>query len=333
MGPPLGGFLVGYLSWRWIFLVNVPIGILTWALVRRRVPADPPPHPGSAIDISGAALWFGGLVSLMLALSAGPSRGWGSRSSLSMFAAAALLLAAFVGRESRRDDPLLPVATLGGPLGVAASLTLMGQAVSVAVGFHLPLYLEEVLGFGAARAGQWLAVLPLVALVFAPLAGRWADRIGSRPLASGGLLMAAAGLAALAGVGTSPHPWHLLGGMALIGGGLGLFTVPNSSALLSAVPRERLGIASGLQGTMRNLGIAGGTAATAAIVASRYAVHGGGQLAATGAVHALDRVAFAAATREVYAAMAGVATLAAATAWFGTPPGPASGSARVSPDR
>lgn len=319
MGPPLGGLLVGYLSWRWIFLVNLPIGVLAWLMVRRRVPADPPPHPGAALDAGGAALGFAGLVALMLALSLGPAGGWTSVWVWPWLAAGLVLLGAFVARESRRAEPLLPVGMLRGPLGVAASLTLLGQAASVGVGFHLPLYLEDVLGFGAARAGQWLAVLPLVALVLAPLAGRWADRLGPRPLAVGGLLLAACGHATLAGVGTSPEPGHLLGGMALIGGGLGLFTVPNSSALLSAVPRARLGIAAGLQATMRNLGVAAGTAATTAIVASRYAAHGGGVLAATGAAHALDRVAFAAATRDLYAALAVVAALSAALAWFGSP--------------
>jgi EmrB/QacA subfamily drug resistance transporter len=319
LGPPLGGILVGYLSWRWIFLVNLPIGVLTFWLVRRRIPADPPPHAGPAVDGAGAALWLAGLTALMLALSQGPARGWGSPSIVPLFAAAAVALAAFIVRESRRTDPLLPVAWLRGPFGVAASLTLLGQASSVAVGFHLPLYLEDVLGLRAVEAGRWLAVLPLVALLVAPFAGRWADRAGSRPLTAGGLLLAAAGYAILSGVGVAPSPLRLFGGMALIGGGLGLFTVPNTSALMSAVPSERLGIASGLQATMRNLGVAAGTAATAAIVASRYAVNGGGALAASAEGAALDRGAFATATRDLYAAMAAIATIAAAIAWLGTP--------------
>jgi len=329
MGPPLGGLLVGSLSWRWIFLVNLPLGALAWWMVRRRVPADPPSRAGAAVDAAGAALWFAGLVALMLALSEGPTHGWAHPEVWPLFAAAAALLAAFFAREARRADPLLPVALLRGPLGVAALLTLLGQASSVAVGLHLPLYLEEVLGRGAASAGRTLAVLPLVALVVAPLAGRWADRVGSRALAAGGLLLAAGGYVALAGLGADPHPARLYGGMALLGGGLGLFTVPNTSSLMSAVPRERLGIASGLQATMRNLGVAAGTAATAAIVAVRYAAHGGGTLAASGAQHALDRAAFAAATRDVYAAMAVVVALAALAAWIGTPARPPAAAAEA----
>jgi len=171
---------------------------------------------------------------------------------------------------------------------------------------------EEVLRFDAAKSGRWLAVLPLLALVLAPLAGRWSDRIGTRALSVAGMLLAAAGFAVMSQVGVTPHPGHILGGMALIGAGVGIFTVPNSSAAMGSVPPERLGLASGLQATMRNLGIASGAAAMAAIVASRFAAHGGGTLAASAQGGATHPLAFALATRDAYLVMAAVALAAAA---------------------
>jgi MFS-type transporter involved in bile tolerance (Atg22 family) len=262
----------------------------------------------------------------MLALSAGPSHGWGDRHVWPAFAGSAALLAAFLVAQTRSAEPLLPLDLLRGPLGVAATLTLLGNALSITVGFHLPLYLEEVLRFDAARSGRWLAVMPLLALLMAPLAGRWADRLGTRVPSVAGMVLTAAGFALLSRAGASLHPVPVVGGMALIGLGLGLFSVPNTSAMMSAVPHQRLGLASGLQATVRNLGFAGGAAATAAIVASSFAAHGGGGLAASvhgGASHPL---AFALATRDAYRVMTGVALFAAVLATRQPEPGRARGA-------
>jgi EmrB/QacA subfamily drug resistance transporter len=317
LGPPLGGLLVDHFSWRWIFLVNLPLGLLAQWQLRARVPADAPATSVAPLSKASAALWCSLLVSVMLVLSRGPANGW--LAVWPYYLIAAFSLFAFVMAERASAEPLLPFDLLRGPLGITATLTLIGQALSIAVGFHLPLYFVEVLGFREAKAGQWLAVLPLAALFMAPAAGRWSDRIGPRVLSVAGLAIAAIGFALLAQLGVTPHPGHILGGMALIGAGLGLFTVPNSSALLSTVPADRLGVASGLQATMRNLGISGGAAGTAAVVASRYRDHGGGTLTAGAALAGFNREAFARATHDVYLAMAGLALLALALAWWKTP--------------
>lgn len=318
LGPPLGGLIVGLLSWRWIFLVNLPIGALALWQLRTRVPADGPPRTDVRLGLASAAAWTWALVSLMLALSRGPEHGWSSKGAWTLFGMTGLALAAFGLLERRSRDPLLPLALLRGPLGATATLTLLGQALSIAVGFHLPLYFEEVLGFDAAKAGRWLAVLPLVALFMAPAAGRWSDRFGARGLSVAGLALAAAGFVALSGLGPDPQPLQIVGGMAMIGAGLGLFTVPNSSALLSTVPPSQLGIASGLQATMRNLGVAGGAAGAAALVASRYAGGRNGPLVA-GPAGGLDREALAKATHELFLALAVVAVAGMALAWARSP--------------
>lgn len=314
VGTPLGGLIISHLSWRWLFLINLPLGSLAWFWLRRGVAEDAPAASASGLDLPSTATWCAALVALMLGLSRGPEFGWGDARVWPLFPLAAGLLGAFAVLERRAREPLLPVRLVQGPLGVAVSLTLIGQALSISVGFHLPLFLEEVFGFNAARSGQWLAVMPVSALVCAPVAGRIADRFGTRRLSSLGMLVTAVGLWALAGVGIRPDAARVLGGVALVGVGQGLFTVPNASALMALVPPDLLGFASGLQATMRNLGFASGAAVTAALVATRYAHHGGGHIN-PGHALGVDRTAFTLATHDAYVALGAVALLGAALAW------------------
>ena len=322
LGPPLGGLIVGHdlWRWRWIFLINVPIGLVAQWQLWTRVPADPPGHRTS-LSLLGAALWCLALVTLTLSLSRGPSHGWGDVHVWPGFVLAAALFAAFAWDEARSAHPLLPLDLLRGPLGVATTLTLLVNGLGITLGFHLPLYFEGVLGFDAARSGRWLALVPALGLLLAPLAGRWSDRFGPRPLSAGGTLLVAAGFGLLSQAGAAarvgPMPWTILAGMALVGVGMGIFSVPNSSAVMSSVPEDRLGLASGLQATMRNLGIAAGAAAMAAIVASRFTAHGGGLLAA-GASAAAHPSAFTRATCDAFLAMAVVALATAGLALWQT---------------
>src|SRR5262249_20370539 len=117
LGPPLGGALV-QLSWRWIFVVNLPLGLLALALLPRRLPADPPPVHGPKLPLLGSALWCGALVLVMLALSRGPSRGWGAHGVGPLFGLAVGCLLLFAIAERGARDPLLPAADLEGPLAV-----------------------------------------------------------------------------------------------------------------------------------------------------------------------------------------------------------------------
>ena len=308
VGTPLGGLVISHASWRWLFFINLPLA-LTAGLLLRRVAEDAPATSHTPLDLAAAGTWCGALVSLMLALSRGPEHGWRSNGVWPLFAIAAFLLACFALLERRSAEPLLPPRLVQGPLGVAVLLTFLGQAFTIAIGFHLPLYLEEVLGYSAALSGRWLAVLPLTALVTAPVAGTLADRLGTRPVASLGMALSVGGFWILSGLGVTAESWRLATGMALVGLGQGLFAVPNASALLSLVPRELLGFASGLQGTMRNLGIAAGSAGMAAMVASGYVRLAGSALPAAGA-QALDRGAFAATTRQAFGVL-GVAAIVA----------------------
>jgi MFS family permease len=308
LGPPLGGLVIEHLSWRWIFAANLPLGLAAFVMLRARVPADSPGER-PRIDPLAAALWSAALIAVLLGLSRGPDQGWGAPTVWGAFVLAAVLLGVFVALQTRTDAPLLPRDLRSRPFALGLTLTFVGQALSIAVGLQMPQFLENVWQLSAAASGRWLAVLPVVALVLAPMAGRWSDRFGTRPLTMTGMAITAFGLAVLAMLGVTMQPAVLVTGLALVGIGQGLFAVANSSAILSTASAARLGVASGLQATMRNLGIASGSAVSTALVASRFAAHSGQRLTAM-ATSVEARVAIASATRDTYLALAIAALLA-----------------------
>lgn len=326
IGSPLGGVVVAHASWRWLFFANLPLGVLALWLVDRRVPADRANPGAPPLDLGAAAAWCVGLVAIMLGFSRGAELGWAHALVRGAFATGALALAAFAALESRAKHPMLPLRILFGPLGAAVLLTLLAQAMTVSVGLHFPLYLENVLGYDAQKSGMWNMVLPIAALFFAPAAGRLSDQVGARVLTTAGMAMTAVGFFVLADMGTTPATGHLLGGMALIGAGQGLFSVPNASALLSLVPREQLGIASGLQGTTRNLGFTAGATLSGTLMAVRYLARSGRVLVG-GHGPAVNRPAFAAATHDAYLLLASVAVVATLLAAIQRRPSPAAGTA------
>jgi len=279
VGPPLGGLLATHLGWRSIFFVNVPVGLLGVWLTQRSIARDKPAGTPPRFDVAGAALFFVGLLSLLLALNQGHAWGWGSPAVLGLLAAAAALLTAFLRLERRLAHPMLDLALFRSPVFsgavFSASLSYVAQ---FAVLFLLPFYLRSR-GLGPAQAGLVLTAQPLVMMLTAPLAGALSDRVGTRPLVVAGLAVLAAGLLGLSFLGPETPLAAVAGGMAVCGLGFGAFVAPNNSRLLGAAPPQRRGIASGVLAAARNVGMVLGVGLAGAVFTTVLARRGAGAVA------------------------------------------------------
>lgn len=269
VGPALGGFLISQLGWRWVFYINLPVGIVGTAagwlilsptLQRRR------PEP---FDWAGLGLFCTGSALLMYAITQGGLKGWGSREIIFMLGISPVLLVLFLLREARTSFPMVDLGLFRNRLfsaGIAAGL--LSYAVLFGTLFLVPVFLEGSLRRSAESTGFTLAAVPIALAVAAPVAGVLADRFGSRGLTAGGMILASVALLGLEKVPPQVE-WLLLAVLALFGVGLGAFTPPNNASIMGAAPRHRLGIASGILNMTRGMGTSLGVVATGAVLAWR----------------------------------------------------------------
>ena len=255
LGPVLGGLILAVASWRWIFFVNLPIGVVGTFAAYVLLHENSQRQQGERFDLVGAALGSIGLIFLLLGLIGGIGVGWLTSMSLTRFAAALVALVAFVLWERRATYPMLDLQLFENrqyAFSVAAAL----QSLAIfAVNFLLIFYLQGVRGYSPIQAALLILPMPLVSGIVGPLGGRWADRIGGTLPATLGLATQGVSLVLLALLTpTTPYPLIALG-LTVMGVGSGLFWSPNTSTTMSAAPRARLGIASGMLNTMRNVGM------------------------------------------------------------------------------
>jgi len=273
LGPTLGGLLTEIGSWRAIFLVNAPVGIFAILWAARILPAEAP-GGRQRFDVPGAALTAGGLFALMLALSQGEAWGWTSPTILGLLALGVGLGAAFVAVERRTAAPMMDLGLVrvrAFSAGLAAVVVAFAGLFTAT--FLLPFLLQEGSGYTPLQAGLLITPIPIAAALVAPFSGALSDRIGQRLPASIGIAVLAAGLLSLTTLPDQFAVADLAWRLALIGAGQGLFLSPNSSAILGAVPRPRLGTASGMIAQMRVVGQALGIVVSAAVVALRLPAH------------------------------------------------------------
>ncbi len=253
-GPTLGGIITANLSWRWIFFVNLPIGIVgviaTLLVLTERL------HRGEGkFDPLGALLLGIGLATLTLGVSFGQEWGWTSPLLLSTLAVSVVAFCFLVVVERRVAHPIIAFSLLRRRVFLSANTSLILSFLALfAVSFMLPFYLEELRGFPTEVAGLLLTPLPLTIAVFAPFSGALADRIGTRWLAAGGLTLACIGLVLISQLNAQSSVWDIVWRLVVTGLGQAWFQSPNNSALMGAAPKELQGAASGFLATGRVVG-------------------------------------------------------------------------------
>jgi EmrB/QacA subfamily drug resistance transporter len=275
VGPVLGGILIGALSWRWIFFVNLPIGVIGGLMVSRFVP-NLKPAGGQRFDYSGAFTLFVSLTALLLAMTLGQRIGFTETLSLSLFAIWLTFLVIFVGIEWKSSQPMIDLSLFQNRLFSINLVTGFVTFVSIAGTIILmPFFLENVLGYDPRSVGMLLAIVPVAMGITAPIAGSLSDRLGTRSITVVGLLMLLAGYYAVSTLNTQTGGLGYVARFLPIGVGMGIFQSPNNSAIMGAAPRTRLGVASGLLSITRTLGQTTGIATLGALWASRVAYRSG----------------------------------------------------------
>jgi len=288
VGPTLGGIITEHLTWRWIFYVNVPIGVIGF-VASMRVLTEHMRWGRGRFDPLGAVLLAIGLVALTMGLSFGQEWGWTSPLLLSTLVVGITALLALVVVERRVSDPIIDLALLRGRVFLSANASLILSFLALfAVSFMLPFYLEELRGFSTEQAGLLLTPLPLTIAFLAPFSGMLADRIGTRWLAAGGLAVACLGLVLISQLNAQSSVWDIVWPLVVTGAGQAMFQSPNNSALLGAAPRGQQGSASGFLATGRVVGQSLSVALAGAIFAGLGGAAAGQVLATQQYNHALS---------------------------------------------
>jgi EmrB/QacA subfamily drug resistance transporter len=254
LGPVIGGWLTTY-SWQWVFWFNVPLGLVgtLWAAsnLRELVAVE----KGQRLDILGSASFLLGFTALLVGLTQGGIKGWGSEIVVASLASAAILIPLFALVELKSEEPLLNLGMFRSRIFAFGNVSaLLNSLARMAVTFLFVFYFIGARGYDHLTTGFLLTPLASSMFVFAPLAGRMADRLPARFLSSVGMLITAGGLLGMTSIGVGTPYWEIAFWMIVVGAGSGIFNSPNTRAIMGSVAPEKRGIASGTRTLVVNVG-------------------------------------------------------------------------------
>jgi EmrB/QacA subfamily drug resistance transporter len=269
VGPVVGGALVSGLSWRWIFFVNLPVGVVALLLTAKRV-AESRDERARRPDWPGFVIFSAALACLVYALIESGRSSFAATSVVACFAAAGVLLVVFLVVEARSSHPMFDLGLFRLPTFVGGDIAAFGVSASVfSVILYLVLYLQNALKYSALQTGLRLIVLSGGVLVASAVAGRLTAKVPVRALIGPGLVAVGVGLLLMRGL-TATSSWtHLIPGMIVAGVGIGLVNPPLASTAVGVVEPRRAGMASGINSTFRQIGIATGIALLGTLFTNR----------------------------------------------------------------
>ncbi|GAA4746872.1 MFS transporter [Nocardioides endophyticus] len=291
IGPVLGGILTSGLSWRWIFFVNLPICLVAMFISMTRVEESRNPYAGRP-DWIGFVTFSSALGLLVYGLIEAGKDGWGHSTVVTSLVAAAVLMAAFVVSQLRQQDPMFDLALLRKPTFTAGLLAAFGVSASIfSLLTYIVIYLQNVLGYSAVETGLRLLFLSAAAFLASAITGRFMDHVPTRWLIGPGFLVLGVGLLLVIGIDTGSSWTHLIPGLIVSGIGVGMINPPLVSTAVGVVAPARAGMASGVNSTFRQVGIATGIAALGSIFSHQVAADLQDKLAGTPAAGQSGRIA------------------------------------------
>ena len=275
VGPVVGGLIVTHYAWEWIFLINVPVGIVAILATLAIVPESVDPHASRKIDWGGVLLSGLGIFAIVFALIEGNSMGWTNPVILGLFVGGLALLGAFVWWEHRASDPMMKLElfrlrnfSVGSAIAFVVAFGMLG------IFFPMTLFLQGVLGYSPIRAGLTMMPTSLMIMVIAPMSGRLSDRIGARWILTGGLTLISVGiLLIIASIDTSTTWQSLLPALIVTGAGMRMTLAPMTAAAMREVPTRIAGSATGILNTTRNVGQVMGIAVLGSLLQSWVGIY------------------------------------------------------------
>ncbi len=265
IGPVVGGVITSGIGWEWIFFVNVPIGIAAVFLTLNQVSESRDPN-AKGVDWIGLITFSGALFLFVFALIQGNEKGWGSTRIVGFLIGAAVLLVVFLIAEHRQARPMLDLTLFRRPAFAGASIVAFAVSASMFSMFlYLTLYIQDVLGYDPLQAGLRFLPITLMTFVVAPFSGKLSVRVPVRLLLGVGMLCVSGGLLAMTAVDPSSGWTTLIPGFLLAGFGVGTINPPLASTAIGVVHYSRSGMASGINNTFRQVGIATGIAGLGAV--------------------------------------------------------------------
>ena len=269
IGPLVGGVLTEQIGWSWIFFINVPVGIIGIAVARLVIAESRDMSHEQRLDLPGLLASAIALFALTYGLIEANNYGWTSARILSLFAVAVVFFGCFVVLEFRQRVPMLDLSLFRNSTFAGANATMMLVALAMfGVFFFVSLFLQNILRYSATEAGATFLPMTMLIILIAPVAGRFADKLGSRWLMGAGMTLVGGSLLLFSRLEMSSDFWNILPGLLTGGVGMALAMTPTTAAAMGSVPVDKAGVGSAVLNSMRQVGGSLGIAVMGAIVAS-----------------------------------------------------------------